>query len=156
MSTLLERIAAAVGCYEGADEETVVARVKVYVQLLDLEATLRKDTVLRCESAVLMHQDSEKRRKELVEENMALMADLSTARTTIAEQRAAVEQFHRDHQGHNMCWVNPLRLFAAFGLEPLPLNLPPLDERMHGCAKFWETLDAHPERWPDFLPKEKK
>lgn len=33
---------------------------------------------------------------ELVEENMKLMADLSTARTKIAEQQFAVEQFYRD------------------------------------------------------------
>ena len=92
----------------------------------------------------------EARRMELAKENMLLMAELSTARTKIAEQQAAVEQYWRDSDGHNYCWVNPKRLFAAFGLIPKPLKLPPLDERMEGCKEFWRSFDANPCQFPDF------
>lgn len=99
----------------------------------------------------------EARRMELAKENMALMADLSTANTQAANQRAAVEQFHRDCVGHNFCWQNARRLFTYFGLASSEmLQLPPMDERMHGCKMFWEALEADPARWPDFCPAGEK
>jgi len=91
------------------------------------------------------------RRLQLAEEVMKLQADLSTARTEAAQQRAAVEQFYRDAEGHNFCWQNARRLFEAFGwTAPETPPLPPLDERMHGCRRFWTALEILPERWPDF------
>lgn len=97
------------------------------------------------------HTHQEIRRLQLAEENMRLMADLSTARTTIANQQAAVAQCHRDAVGHNHCWRNWDRLFEAFGLEPVKKELPPRDEAEAGCKAFWDELYSCSHRWPDFI-----
>lgn len=93
----------------------------------------------------------DQRRMQLAEENMKLMADLSTAKTKIADQQAAVEQAYRDAQGHNHCWRNWDRLWEAFGLKAKPLGLPPRDEAEAGCKAFWDELYGCPHRWPDFI-----
>lgn len=97
-------------------------------------------------------EESEKRRMELAQENMAIMADLSSARTEIARLEELIKQHYRDNEGHNHCWRNNYRLWEGIGLTPKQLVIPPLDEAMAGCQAFWEQLRAHPERWPDFIP----
>lgn len=99
---------------------------------------------------------SEARRLEQAKEIMELQADLSTALTTIAAQKAAVEQHFRDSQGHNHCFRNNPRLWEAFGLTKKPEHLPPEDEFQAGCDRFRAELYSHPERWPDFMGTTKK
>ena len=86
---------------------------------------------------------------ELVQQVMALEADLSTERTRYLELWAKVEQLHRDSAGHNYCWRNTGRFLEAVGLTPRGY-LPPPDEFAAGCLAFQKELYANPSRWPDF------
>lgn len=113
--------------------------------------TDRKDLQSTIDALIREVRAQDARRLELAAEVMQLQADLSTANTTIANQRAAVEQHFRDSRGHNHCIRNNPRLWEAFGLVQPPERLPPQDEFRAGCEAFRTALYAHPERWPDFM-----
>lgn len=101
---------------------------------------------------------SEDRRMEQSRQIMALMADLSSAKTEAAQLKELITQHWRDNEGHNHCWRNNFRLWEGAGLKPKELRLPPRDEAEEGCRAFWDELYSNPDRWPDFveLPTRKK
>lgn len=64
----------------------------------------------------------------------------STAR--IAELEAAIRK-HRDQRGDDRCWLDDQELYTVLGDKPADFTLPPREEFLGNCARFWECRQRH-------------
>lgn len=57
----------------------------------------------------------------------------------VEKLRAAIRA-HRDEKGHDRCWLDDLKLYAALpeGAATADLTLPPKAEFMRGCDRYYE------------------
>lgn len=64
--------------------------------------------------------------------------------------KAAIRR-HRDEKGHDRCWEDDARLYAVLGEGEADGRLPPRDEFLRNCERFYELrrapggLDQAPE-----------
>lgn len=91
---------------------------------------------------------SEARRRKLVVELMRRSAEAVEAREEARRLRRAIET-HRDHTGHNLCWLNDLRLWKTLG-DGKPVypreTVPPEDEFLTGCRAYYASRFACGDR----------
>lgn len=87
------------------------------------------------------NQDLEERRKQLVEQLAMVSADLSAAREETRRLRSAIET-HREQTGHNLCWLNDVKLWEALGDGKTNYphdTLPPEEEFAMGCKAYYRS-----------------
>ena len=60
----------------------------------------------------------------------------------IPELEAAIRK-HRDQRGDDRCWLDDMELYAVLGDARVDLTLPPKDEFLGHCARFWECRQRH-------------
>lgn len=66
------------------------------------------------------------------------------AQERIALLEAAIRQ-HRDEKGHDRCWLDDMKLYAVLpeGAATADLTLPPRDEFLRGCERYYELRRAN-------------
>lgn len=87
---------------------------------------------------------AEARKRKLVAELMLKSAEAVEAREEARRLRRAIET-HRDHTGHNLCWLNDLRLWKTLGdgKRAYPHDtVPPEDEFLTGCRAYYASRFA--------------
>ncbi len=52
---------------------------------------------------------------------------------------------HRDQRGDDRCWVDDVELYAILGDEQAVFTLPPREEFLGNCARFYECRQRHPD-----------
>lgn len=55
----------------------------------------------------------------------------------IHELETAIRK-HRDAKGHDRCWLDDIELYKVLGEESPDLSLPPKDEFLRECEKYYE------------------
>jgi len=73
------------------------------------------------------------------------------ARQRVDALESAIRR-HRDERGHNRCWLDDGELYAVLpeGTPP-PTTLPPHDEFLSACERFWQLRQA-PMQMRPFMP----
>jgi hypothetical protein len=88
-----------------------------------------------------MTEDLEQRRRELVEQLALVSSELSSAREEIRALRGAIKT-HREQTGHNLCWLNDVKLWEVLGDGKTTYphdTLPSEEEFKMGCAAFYAS-----------------
>ncbi len=83
----------------------------------------------------------EARRVELVAQLATVSSELSDAREEIRRLRGAIET-HREQTGHNLCWLNDVKLWETLGDGNMAYphdTLPPEEEFAMGCRAYYAS-----------------
>lgn len=73
--------------------------------------------------------------------------DAAALRQEVERLREGI-RLHRDEKGHDRCWVDDLRLYELLP-EKLPADttLPPREEFLKNCARFYENRGNCPRTY---------
>lgn len=64
---------------------------------------------------------------------------LEAAKQEIMQLRDAI-RYHMTQKGHDRCWLDNKKLYAVLPEgDKSDMNLPPKEEFLHECNKFWEN-----------------
>lgn len=81
------------------------------------------------------------RNEELVVELARVSAEASDAREEVRRLRTAIET-HRDQTGHNLCWLNDVKLWEVLGdgVSAYPhVSIPSEEEFFLGCRAYYAS-----------------
>jgi hypothetical protein len=64
----------------------------------------------------------------------------------VVELELAIKR-HRDERGNDRCWLDDARLYAVLpGAKQLTIVLPPKEEFLQECDKYWECRQSKWEK----------
>lgn len=85
-------------------------------------------------------------------ERLSEQTDVAEEAAAARDRLQALVAAHRDKRGHECCHLNDNELYAGAGLESADPQLPPLDEFLPECIRYWhekQGLPFQPAPGPD-------